>query len=89
MSRALVVFAGVLLAVWLAQSMGLPVPGNRIGQHLGNGLGRMVGGGVGAGVGAALSSVIPGGRPVAGAAGGGFGIALLMAFGEMYLILRG
>jgi hypothetical protein len=92
-SRALVVFAGVLLAlllaVGLAQSMGLPVPDNRIGQHLGNGLGRMVVGGVGAGVGAALSSVIPGGRPVAGAAGGGFGIALLMASGEMYLILRG
>ena len=92
-SRALMVFAGVLLAlllaVGLAQSMGLPVPGNRIGWHLGNGLGRMVGVGIGAGVGAALGSVIPGARRVAAAAAGAFGIALMMTVGEMYLILRG
>ena len=92
-SRALVVFAGVLLALLLAaglaQSVGMPVSGNRSGFLMGNGLGRMVGVGVGAGVGLALGSIIPGHRTEAGAAVGAFGIALLMAIGELHSILRG
>ena len=91
-SRALVMFAGVLLALllamWLAQSVGVPVPGN-FAYLLGEGLGRMGGVGTGAGVGAALGSVIPGRRSVTGAAVGAFGIALLLAIGEIYGQLRG